>query len=82
VQLLQILDQQLELLINKEKSDLHFLFILLKAETLVSEKKYKKLKITFSLEAVSYSCAIKRTRTNSNISNIKDDTKKFFKYRR
>jgi hypothetical protein len=53
VQLLQILGQQLELLINEGQPDLHSLFTSLKAEHLVSEEEYTKLRVTFSLETVS-----------------------------
>jgi hypothetical protein len=82
VQLLQILGQQLELLINEGKSDLHFLFTSLEVETLVSEKKYREFRANFSLKAVSYSYAIKRTRTDSDISGIGGDANEFLECRR
>lgn len=51
--LLQILGQQLELLINEGRPDLHSLLTSLEAGLLVSEEEYRELRATFSLEAVS-----------------------------
>ena len=60
IRLFQILGQQLELLINEGRPDLHSLFNSLKAETLVSEEEYGELRATFTLEAVRIPRAMKR----------------------
>lgn len=82
IRLLQILSQQLELLINEGLPDLDSLFASLKAESLVSEDEYRELRVAFALEAVSHSCAVKRSRTDSDISAIGGDARGLFECRR
>jgi hypothetical protein len=53
IQLLQILGEQLELLINEGRPDLHSLFISLEATALLSEEEFRELRAAFALEAVS-----------------------------
>jgi hypothetical protein len=64
VRLLQILSEQLELLINEGRPDLHSLFTSLKAGALVSKEECRELTATFALQEVSYSCAMNMSRTN------------------
>ncbi len=81
MRLFQILNQQLERLINEGRSDFHSLFTSLKAEALVSEKEYRELRTIFTLEAVSFLYAVKRSRTDLDISGIGGDVKGLLKYR-
>ena len=55
VQLLQILSKQLEFLIDKEKSDLHLLLLLLKKASLLSEEDCKELEVYYTLDTVNTS---------------------------
>ena len=82
MRLLQILGQQLELLITEGQPDLDSLFASLKTETLVSGEEYEELGATFALEAVSPSCTVKRSRTDSDISGIGGNARGLFEYRR
>src|SRR6266496_5370717 len=66
MQLLQILGQQLELLINEGQPDLDSLLTSLKTEALVSGEEYGELRATFAREAVSPSCAVKRSWADSD----------------
>jgi hypothetical protein len=60
MRLLQVLGQQLELLINEGRPDLDALFTLLKTETLVTEEEYGELRVTFALETIGPSRAVRR----------------------
>lgn len=75
MRLLQILSQQLELLINEGKPNLHSLFTSLTVESLVSEEECRELMATFALEAVSYSSEERSSRTDADISGTGGDTK-------
>lgn len=81
MQLLQLLGQQLELYINQGQPDLGLLLTRLKADGLVSEDEYKELSVSFALEAVSHSCAMKRSPANSIISGTGGDATGVFEPR-
>jgi hypothetical protein len=81
MQLLQLLGQQLELYINQGQPDLSLLLTRLKTDSLVSKDKYKELNVSFALEAVNHSYAIKKSPANSIISGTGGDTIEIFKPR-
>jgi hypothetical protein len=81
LRLLQILGEQLELLINEGRPDLHSLLTSLEAAALVSEEECRELRAAFALEAVSDSCAMKKSQTDSDVPDIGCDTKRLIGYR-
>jgi hypothetical protein len=53
MRLFHILGRQLELMINQGRPDFHSLYDSLKKENLVSDEKFRELRLTFALDVIS-----------------------------